>query len=310
MLAPMSQDLTFSSPHAFVEAGRDRLAYHRFGRGPDVVLVHGWPLHAATFRHVVPSLAARFTLHLFDLPGVGRSLARGPVSFESHAAALRAAIDAIGLTSYALVAHDSGGVVARLVAADDARVRGMVLEGTEIPGHRPPLFETYVRLSKVPGFATMLLAALRLGALRRSALGFGGCFTDPRYVDGDFGDLFVRPLLSSRAASEGQLALLRAVDFDFIDALESVHARTRAPVLCIWGSEDPFFPIDRARRMTRGFGGGADLAAIPGAKLFAHEDHADEFAALAAPFLARCLDEGISEHSTTRSSPLIECSPP
>ncbi len=277
----------FAKPHAHVEAGDARLAYWRFGAGPDVVLIHGWPLHSATFRRIVPALARSFTLHLFDLPGVGHSVTRAAIGFETHADALRRAIDAIGLERFALLAHDSGGVVARLLAVDP-RVRGLVLAGTEIPGHRPPLFEHYVRLAKLPGFFSILRATLRVGFLRRSALGFGGCFSDARYTDGEFGDWFVRPLLRSRAAGDGHFALLRALDFSFIDALADVHARTRAPVLCIWGSRDPFFPIAKARQMLAGFGGRAELAEIAGAKLFAHEDHPDAFAGHAVPFLAGC----------------------
>jgi pimeloyl-ACP methyl ester carboxylesterase len=292
-LAPKSEDdatQAFAHPHARVGAGSATLAYWRFGRGPDVVLVHGWPLHAATFRRIVPELARAFTLHLFDLPGVGQSVTSAPVTFEAHADAIRKGIDAIGLRRYALLAHDSGGVVARLVAADDARVRGLVIAGTEIPGHRPAVFETYVRFSRWPGFADVVRALLRIGVLRRSALGFGGCFTDPGYTDGAFDDLFVRPLLQSRAVGEAQMALVRTLDFTFIDALKDVHARIHAPVLCIWGTDDPFFPIAKARRMLGEFGGGAELVEIAGARLFAHEDHPDAFAAHAARFLARCLE--------------------
>jgi haloalkane dehalogenase len=282
-----NQTPSFTRPHAHIEAGAQRLAYWRFGSGPDVVLIHGWPLHAATFRRIIPALAKRFTLHVFDLPGVGQSEAHGPVSFTSHAAAVRRAVDALGLTSYTLLAHDSGGVIARLIAVDDPRVRGLVLGGTEMPGYHPPLFETYVRLSKLPGFATLLRATLRVGFLRRSALGFGGCFTDRRYADGEFCDLFVKPLLASPHAVDGHLALLRSVDFAFMDALSAVHARIRTPVLCIWGTADPFFPIAKARAMTREFGGEAELVEIAGAKLFTHEDHPEAFVAHALPFLGR-----------------------
>jgi pimeloyl-ACP methyl ester carboxylesterase len=238
----------FSRPHAFVAAGEKSLAYWRFGSGPDVVFIHGWPLHSATFRRIVPALAKRFTLHLFDLPGVGHSESHGPVSFASHTAAVRSAVDTLGLTRYALVAHDSGGVIARLLCADDPRVSGLVIAGTEIPRHRPKYFGTYVRLSKLPGFATLLLASMQLGILRRSVLGFGGCFTDPTYVDDEFSELFVRPLLGSRRVAEGHLAMLRQLDFRFIDTLEHVHARIRAPVQCIWGTRDPFFPSRRRAR--------------------------------------------------------------
>src|SRR5207244_12221655 len=127
----------FDRPHDFIAAGRGRLAYWRFGQGPDVVLVHGWPLTAATFRHLVPALARHYTLHLFDLPGVGHSAEwGGPIGLGPHAAALSAAIDTLGLGRYALVAHDSGGTIARLVAADDARAVALVLGNIEIPDRK------------------------------------------------------------------------------------------------------------------------------------------------------------------------------
>jgi pimeloyl-ACP methyl ester carboxylesterase len=203
----------FRKPHAYVDAGDERLAYWRLGRGLDVVLIHGWPLHSATFRRVVPALAAKLTLHLFDLPGTGQSEAHGSIDLAAHARTMRRAIDRLGLARYALLAHDSGGTVARLIAADDARVRGLILGGTEIPGHHPWLISLYVALTKVPALTRLVLGSMRLGPVRRSFLGFGGCFTNAAYVDGEFGDWFVRPLLTSRRVAVGQLALVRSLDF-------------------------------------------------------------------------------------------------
>src|SRR5262249_38463870 len=135
----------------------------------------------------------------------------------------------------------------------------------------------------------LVLWAMRSARFRRSRLAFGDVFTDPAFVDGDFGDWFVRPLLASRRLAEGQFSLMRHLDFGLLDGLGAVHARIRAPVLCIWGPDDPFFPIAKMRRILGQFPGGAQLVEIPGAKLFAHEDHPEAFAAHAAPFLARCL---------------------
>ncbi len=279
----------FSRPHAYCEMTDGRLARWRFGRGPDVILIHGWPLHAATFRRIVPKLAERFTLHLFDLPGTGHSIEwRGHIDLESHAKTVRRAIDDLGLTRYALVSHDSGGVVARLIAADDSRVAGLIISGSEIPDHRPPLVREYSLAAKIPGTGVLIRAAMRRGAIRRSSVGFGGCFRDPAFVDGDFGNLFVRPVLESKRVYEMQMRLLRDLDFRVIDGLTAVHSRIRAPVLCIWGSSDPFFPVAKARHMLEQFGGSAELVEISGAKLFAHEDHPDAFAAHASAFLSRC----------------------
>src|SRR5690242_12099054 len=82
------------APHAFLDVGRSRLAYRRFGRGPDVLFLHGWPLHSATFRRVVHRLAGDFTCHLFDLPGTGQTETPedATIDFPSHAATVRGAI--------------------------------------------------------------------------------------------------------------------------------------------------------------------------------------------------------------------------
>jgi pimeloyl-ACP methyl ester carboxylesterase len=279
----------FKAPHRRIETPRGTLAYYRFGAGPDVVAVHGWPLHAATFRHVLPHLTRHFTVHLFDLPGTGATAWREPASFSTNVDALRRGIDALGLSRYALLAHDSGAVFARHVAAADRRVAGLAICGSEIPGHHPWLLALIVRLAKWR-LHSLVLSALRLRAVRHSVLGFGACFTDPAYTDGEFAQWFLRPL-ARPSVLEGQMQLARSLDFADVDALAAVHARIAAPTLCIWGDRDPYFPIDKARAMLPQFAGGATLVTIPGGRLFPHEDRAEEFAAYARPFLAECLGQ-------------------
>ncbi len=43
------------------------------GQGPALVLIHGWALHGGVFAPLVQRLAARYQLHLVDLPGHGHS---------------------------------------------------------------------------------------------------------------------------------------------------------------------------------------------------------------------------------------------
>ena len=275
-----------------IDVGHSRLAYYRTGRGPDLVFVHGWPLHAATFRNVVARLAEDYTCHLVDLPGAGATVStrEAPIDILAHGQTVRAAIDKLGLERYAFVAHDSGGFVARVVAAGDPRVRGLVLGNTEIPGHVPWQLVVYALLGRLPRGKDLLRTVLRWRRLRHSALGFGGCFEDVRYVDGEFGELFVRPLLESADAMRGALQLLASTDKSYLARLPGFHEKIHAPVQLVWGTADPFFPVDKARAMLGQFGGPATLVEIPGGKLFAHEDRADDFARAARPFLARCFN--------------------
>jgi len=43
------------------------------GRGPDLVMLHGWSMHSAVWHNLAGLLAENFTLFLVDLPGHGQS---------------------------------------------------------------------------------------------------------------------------------------------------------------------------------------------------------------------------------------------
>jgi haloacetate dehalogenase len=96
------------------------------GRGPAVVLVHGYPQTHAIWHRVAPPLAARFTVVCPDLRGYGAS-ARPP-SDASHAAYakrtmardLAEVMDTLGFTRFAVVGHDRGARVAYRLALDHA----------------------------------------------------------------------------------------------------------------------------------------------------------------------------------------------
>jgi haloalkane dehalogenase len=276
-----------AGPDRYIDVGTSRIATWRFGHGPDVVCVHGWPLHGATFRRLIPYLAEDFTLHVIDLPGTGHTKT-GPdagIDMRAHARVVRAVVDALGLTRYALLGHDSGASIARFAAEGDARVAAIVMGNTEIPHHRPWQLRVFKALAWLPGGMALFFAAMRFGLVRRSSFGFGGCFTDPSYCDGPFHALFVQPMSRSRRVAEGQMKFLDGFDFDVVDTLAAAHARISARVLCVWGEEDDFFPVARARAMLSQFPAGAELVEIPRGKLFVHEDHPETFSHHTLAFL-------------------------
>ena len=50
-----------------------RIAWARAGSGPPVVFCHGTPFSSRVWAPYAEALADRFTVHLWDLPGYGRS---------------------------------------------------------------------------------------------------------------------------------------------------------------------------------------------------------------------------------------------
>ena len=62
-----------------------RLFHDTRGHGPDLVLLHGWAMHAGIFAPLVERLSSSFTVHLVDLPGHGRSAGAGLPLTLDHA---------------------------------------------------------------------------------------------------------------------------------------------------------------------------------------------------------------------------------
>ncbi len=88
------------------------VAYEVFGEGPPVILVHGTPLRSYLWRNVVPALAERHSVYVYDLLGYGESeKGKGQdVSIVAQARLLGELIEAWGLDVPAITGHDIGEV--------------------------------------------------------------------------------------------------------------------------------------------------------------------------------------------------------
>ena len=74
-----------------MNAGRmsTRLHVDVIGNGPPLVLLHGWAMHGGVFAPLAARLRDRFTLHVVDLPGHGRSRDSDvPLALEACVAAI------------------------------------------------------------------------------------------------------------------------------------------------------------------------------------------------------------------------------
>lgn len=101
-----------------------QLHCRRVGQGPDLVLLHGWGLHAGIWEPVIEPLSTRFRLHLYDLPGHGHSASTQHLTLDSLCAALAEAAPA---QAYWL-GWSLGGMVALAFAArHPQRVTRLVL---------------------------------------------------------------------------------------------------------------------------------------------------------------------------------------
>jgi haloalkane dehalogenase len=284
--AAQAADLFRREPDRFLDVGTGEVAYRVVGQGPDVLFVHGWPVSGATFRTLLPHLSDHVTCHLIDLPGTGSSryTADTPLSVASHIQAVRRSLDLLGLDDVAAVGHDSGGMIARHALAGDPRLRALGLIDTELSTFTSMKFRTFLAGRRIPGFGSALgwLAGQR--RLRRSGLVLGDAFADSSLLDGEFDEFFLQPLHRSTEHRRAAMRILRSFDYQLVHELSALHPRIGVPVVLVWGAEDKFFPLERAKQMVPEFPD-ARFETIAGAGLFAHEERPADVARALLPTL-------------------------
>jgi pimeloyl-ACP methyl ester carboxylesterase len=116
--------------HEYVVAGelRTHVALAGPADAPPIVLVHGWPQNWWAWRHVIPSLSARFRVVAPDLRGHGWTDApAGRYDKEQLASDLLALLDALEIPRATWVGHDWGAWAGFLAALrEDERIERML----------------------------------------------------------------------------------------------------------------------------------------------------------------------------------------
>lgn len=93
------------------------------GKGPPLVLIHGWALHGGVFAPLLERLADSFQLHLVDLPGHGRSReSQLPLDLQPCVDEILARTPPAVWLGWSL-----GGLFALHAASLSAQVRGLLL---------------------------------------------------------------------------------------------------------------------------------------------------------------------------------------
>ena len=107
-----------------VEISGNTVFLRRYGKGPAILLVHGFPRTRLMWRSLAPKLAENHTVICGDLRGYGRSGI--PASTDDHspyskrvmAKELIDVMDKLGFPTFTLVGHDRGGRVSYRLALD------------------------------------------------------------------------------------------------------------------------------------------------------------------------------------------------
>jgi pimeloyl-ACP methyl ester carboxylesterase len=218
-----------------------------------VVLVHGNGDEADSWRHVFQPLSATYRVLALDLPGFGRSAARGDGSIAALAAALEDFLDAVRLDRVHLVGSSLGAVVcATLCAAKPERVLSLTLGGGASPALGGVQANPNLKPLLEPGTGEAFYNGLR-------SAGQDAAFQtlQPYYANLEtlppFDLAFLRERVWARVWSDSQrdafFAAMRSLfaDQPMLELPETV------PLHLIWGELDGIMPMQSAHALLHAY---------------------------------------------------------
>lgn len=129
VLAQSEDAVASSGSEGLVEVTGGSLFYRSMGSGPPVLLLHGYSLTSSFWTPYLAEFASRYRVVAFDLPGHGRSDRLRPT--YSHLPVAKSILEAagsLGISSFHVVGHSSGGLIAlHMALLQPERVSSMVL---------------------------------------------------------------------------------------------------------------------------------------------------------------------------------------
>ena len=257
------------------------IEYQEFGpkdsAHPPVLFVHGILVDGQLWREVAENLGRRgYRCIVPTLPLGSHTIPvkdASALSLPGVAEMINDAIVALDLSDVTLVGGDTGGGICQLVVdAYPDRIGRLVLTNCDAFDKCPPFpFDLVFRLLRGPISIKALSGAMRLRALRRSALGYGLLISPP---DPHLTAAWLQPCLKDSRICRDLAALLRQVAKADLTDVATRLPRFTKPVTLVWGQGDRVFTPSLGRRLAGVFSNGK-LIEVPDAKTFVSLDNPD-----------------------------------
>ena len=276
--------------HRHATIGGHRLHYVEAGEGEPLLLLHGWPQHWWSWRHVIGPLSERYRVICPDVRGLGWSEGPGPgaaiddYSLHRLARDMLELADELGLGRLRVVGHDWGCVTAyRACLSHPERFAAGVFLGGVHPWSAFAHPWLYLRPWHLWGYAALGPGAMNaLGAVTR-------CLREWRHVGAFTAE--EEQVYVERTDTPAGRAATGAYDRNIIvreiPHFLRVHRslRLRVPALHLNGAEDPL-----TRKVPGHWRHHADamrLEQVPDCGHFIAEERPEELLDRIVPFLER-----------------------
>jgi pimeloyl-ACP methyl ester carboxylesterase len=256
------------------------------GEGEPLLFVHGLLVDGRLWRNVTPALVHDHRCIVPDWPLGSHRTALRPGADRSPrgiAAMIAELIERLELERVTVVANDTGGAIAQILAAEHPeRLAGLVLTNCDcFENFLPPAFRPLQWMAHLPGAYALVGQMVRSVRVRRSPAGFG-MLSHTRLPD-ELTAEWTAPLRDPAVRAD-LVETLRAIDSrDTIAAAEQLR-ESELRVLLAWAVDDRMFPLRFAERLAAMIPG-ARIAQIADSRAFVPEDQPERLAELIAGFV-------------------------
>ena len=222
-----------------------KLYYSEEGKGPPLLLIHGFGASTFTWRFVAPELAKSHRVIAVDLKGFGQSDKPfdGRYSVYDQAELLAQLIEDKDLRDLTLVGHSFGGGVALLLALEanrrlDGRITRLVLlDSIAFPQNIPVFF----RLLDVPLVSQIGVRMVPPSVQARVALQIA--YFDDSKIDPEEIELYAAPLKTA-AGKHAIIHSARQIVPEDIAELSERYKTIELPTLILWCDHDRIVPLE------------------------------------------------------------------
>ncbi|MBT2748753.1 MULTISPECIES: alpha/beta hydrolase [unclassified Lysobacter] len=267
----------FAALRRFAETPYGRIAYVEKGRGATALFLHGLPLNGFHWRGSLELLRLHRRCIAPDFMGLGYTQApeKQDLSPQAQADMLVAFLDALAISCVDLVANDSGGTIAQLLATQHPeRVRTMLLTNCDVHENCPPAqMRNSINAAKAGTYDQKMQRHLDDRAYARSDKGIvGSTYMDPMKVTDETLEYYFSPLVASPLRKSQLNRYLVALDPNPLLAVEAALRRLSTPTRMLWGTADPLFPASWAIWLDKTLPGSRGIRLVEGGKLFWPEE--------------------------------------
>jgi pimeloyl-ACP methyl ester carboxylesterase len=265
----------------FLHGGFGRVAYVDQGAGEPALFLHGYPLSGFQWRGAVARLSTSHRCIVPDFLGLGASEAAQGQDLGARAqmAMLIALLDRLKIGHVHVVANDSGGAVAQLLATHHAhRVRSLLLTNGDTERQSPPeAMRPVIELARRRLYVKQWIEPwYENHDYARQADQFGGmCYADPANPTDEAIEMYFGPLLSSPERARQVEAHAIAQGTNALVGIGPALKTCKIPTRIVWGMADTIFDAANADFLDQAFGNSRGVRQLARSKLFWPEERPD-----------------------------------